>query len=72
MRFAARSPAFWISSISSRIGSCGERRVEGHVAVAEHRRQEVVEVVGDAAGELADGLHLLRLAELLLEDACDR
>ena len=30
-------------------------------------REEVVEVVGDAARELADGLHLLRLAELLLE-----
>ena len=31
--------------------------------VAEHGRQQVVEVVRDAAGELADRLHLLRLAE---------
>ena len=37
------------------------------LAVALDRRQQVVEVVGDAAGELADGLHLLRLAVLLLE-----
>ena len=29
--------------------------------------QDVVEVVGDAAGELADGFHLLRVAELRLE-----
>ena len=29
--------------------------------------EQVVEVVRDAAGEPADGLHLLRLAELLLE-----
>ena len=28
---------------------------------AEHRRQQVVEIVGDAAGQLADRLHLLRL-----------
>ena len=40
---------------------------EGHVAVAEDRRQQVVEVVGDASGELADALHLLGLAELLFE-----
>ncbi len=29
--------------------------------------ENVVEVVRDAAGELADGLHFLRLAELLLQ-----
>src|SRR5262249_39577981 len=28
--------------------------------------QEVVEVVGDAAGELTEGFHLLRLAQLIL------
>ena len=34
-------------------------------------REKIVEVMGDAAGELADGFHLLRLAELLLHlDAC--
>ena len=37
------------------------------VAEADHRRQQVVEVVGDAAGELADRLHLLRLRELGLQ-----
>ena len=34
------------------------------VAEADHRRQQVVEVVSDAAGKLAHRLHLLRLAEL--------
>ena len=33
--------------------------------VARHDHQQVVEVVRDAAGELADRLHLLRLGELL-------
>ena len=40
---------------------------EGEVAVARDRGQQVVEVVRDPARELADRLHLLRLAELLLE-----
>ena len=35
--------------------------------VAEHGGQQIVEVVGDPAGELADRLHLLRLAERLLD-----
>jgi hypothetical protein len=41
--------------------------------VAADHREEVVEVVGDAAGEQADGVHLLRVAELLLEalQLCD-
>ena len=34
--------------------------------IAEDDRQEVVEVMGDAAGELADRFHLLRVAQLLL------
>ena len=33
---------------------------------ADHRGEQIVEIVGDAAGELADRLHLLRLAERLL------
>jgi hypothetical protein len=37
------------------------------LAVAENRRQDVVEVVRDAAGERADRLELLRLAQLQLE-----
>src|SRR6185369_15753304 len=44
-----------------------ERARREEVAVAEDRRQDVVEVVRDAAREAPDGLHLLRLAELLLE-----
>ena len=45
------------------LGQGGEKQVG---ASADHR-QEVVEVVGDAARELAHRLHLLRLPELLLE-----
>ncbi len=37
---------------------------------ADHHGQHVVEVVGDAAGELADRLHLLHLAHLLLGRLC--
>ena len=36
-------------------------------AVAADDGEQVVEVVGHAAGQAADGLHLLRLAELLLQ-----
>jgi hypothetical protein len=36
----------------------------GKVDSAYHHRQHVVEIVGDAAGKLADRLHLLDLAEL--------
>ncbi len=44
--------------------------VEGHAGelrVPDHARQDVVEVVGDAARELADGGHAARLLELHLE-----
>ena len=37
------------------------------VEAAEHEGQQIVEVVGDAAGELADRLHLLRLTQCCLE-----
>ena len=67
---AARSPACRISSTCSRAagrlsGSCASEQL----AVAGDRRQQVVEVVRDAAGEPADRLHLLRLPELLLQPA---
>ena len=42
-------------------------RVDDEVREAEDRGQQIVEVVGDAAGELADGLHFLRLTELRFE-----
>ena len=41
--------------------------VEHQVAVAEDRGEQVVEVVGHAAGELANGVHLLRLAQLIFQ-----
>ena len=47
-----------------RVKSLGEAR---EVRVAENAYQEVVEVVGYAAGQLPDGLHFLGLAELVLD-----
>ena len=41
--------------------------VRHQLGVAANRRQQVVEVVRDAAGEPADRLHLLRLAQLIFE-----
>ena len=41
--------------------------VDDERRVAEDDREDVVEVVGDAAGELPDRVHLLRLAELILQ-----
>ena len=43
------------------------RALRGHLQVADDAGQDVVEVVGDAAGQLADRLHLLRLPQLGLE-----
>src|SRR5271166_4533454 len=37
-----------------------------HFQIADDRCQDVVEIVSDATGELADRLNLLRLPELLL------
>ncbi len=42
---------------------------EQQVGIADDRGQHVVEVVRDAAGELADRLHLLALGEILLQGA---
>ena len=42
---------------------------EQEIGIADDRGQHVVEVVRDAAGELADGLHLLALREVLLQGA---
>ncbi|KAG1167137.1 hypothetical protein G6F35_017831 [Rhizopus arrhizus] len=39
--------------------------MQQHVHRAGDDLQQVVEIVGDAAGELADGLQLLRLPQLL-------
>ncbi len=43
------------------------QRGEQQLAVAVDRGEQVVEVMGDATGQATDGLHLVRLAELLLE-----
>ena len=37
-----------------------------HLGVAENRREQVVEIMGDAAGELTDGIHLVGVPELRL------
>ena len=63
---AARAAAFRISSAWRRSAVVVEP-VDQELAVADDHRQQVVEVVRDAAGEPADRLHLLRLAQLLLE-----
>ena len=47
-------------------GRPASRSREQQLRVAEDHREHVVEVVRHAAGQPADGLHLLRLAELLL------
>ena len=41
--------------------------VKRHVAVADNRRQDVVEIMGDAAGQGSDGFKPFRLPELALE-----
>ena len=53
-------------STSGGAGSSGGERREHELAVAGDHGEQVVEVVGHAAGQPPDGLHLLRLAELLL------
>ena len=50
-------------------GKCGNLAAD-HVEPAQDDGEQVVEVVRDAAGELADGLHLLRLAQRFLGLAC--
>ena len=41
--------------------------VEQQIAVAEDRGQEIIEVVRDAAGQLAERFHLLRTQHLILQ-----
>ncbi len=44
----------------------GEARPAQHVGRALDHGQEIVEIVSDAAGQLAERLHLVRLAQLVL------
>ena len=53
--------------MSAKEGSPGAAAQQQQVAEADHRGQQIVEVVRDAAGQLADRLHLLRLGELDFE-----
>jgi hypothetical protein len=62
-----------LEEVGARGGRGGGGQVEqGELGEAHDGREEVVEIVGDAAGEGADGLHLLRLAEARLELALRR
>ena len=53
-----------VSAIRFSRGSSTLRRDQ--LEPAHDRREQIVEIVGDAAGELADRLHLLRLAKRFL------
>ena len=64
--FAARSVASRISRVSVR-SSSGSTRSSRMLAEPGDDRQQVVEVVSDAAGQAPDHLELLRLSEGLLE-----
>ena len=63
----ARWPAAIAASMWRRCSVPSGRALLRQLAVAEDGRQDVVEVVRDAAGERADRLELLRLAQLLFE-----
>ena len=67
VRPAARSAAAEIASALRRSSVPVRQRLEQAAGLTADDHQQVVEVVGDAAGQPADRLHLLRLTELLLE-----
>ena len=52
--------------------SSSRKRLLQQVEIAHRGHQQIVEVMRDAAGELADRLHLLRLAQLLLRPLARR
>ena len=56
-----------ISRRFPRAGAAGERLDERELGVAEHAHEDVVEVVGDAAGQHPQALQLLALLELALQ-----
>jgi hypothetical protein len=66
VRVAARSAACWMDWTFVH-GAALFQLVEQHLGVSVDDHQQVVEVVGDAAGETANGIHFLRLAKLLFE-----
>ena len=56
------APCTALSSSAMQLGIVGQALAHQFEA-AEHRHQQIVEVVGDAAGELPDRLHLLGLKQ---------
>ena len=60
---AALAPWTALSSSALRFVGSSRQALAQQFEAAEDHHQQVVEIVGDAAGELADRLHLLRLAE---------
>ena len=56
------APCTALSSSAMQLGIVGQALAHQFEA-AEHRHQQIVEVVRDAAGELADRVHLLRLEQ---------
>ena len=64
-RGAACPPSGFRRCPPARIAGC--EVAEQQLAVSENHRQQIVEVVRDAAGQPADRFHLLRLLILLLE-----
>ncbi len=60
-----------LRALQCAIDQATEPRIVGQalaqqIEVAHHSHQKIVEVMRDAAGELADRLHLLRLTQLFL------
>ncbi len=69
VRETARCAAFSTSSACSFSGLLGSSLRRKNLAVADDDAEKIVEVVGDSAGEAADGFHLSGHAELLFEGA---
>ena len=67
VRSAARSLACTTFSMQRRCLRVGRQEFEREAGVAQNARQQVVEVVRDAAGEQSDALQFLRSPELLFE-----
>ena len=69
VRSLPRRAASWISRRSLPGGAALAGLGQQQIGVAADHHQDVVEVVRDAAGQLADGFQLLRLSQLGLEPA---
>src|SRR5439155_1412210 len=56
-----------VAQVGVRVAALGGERLRDELGVRQYDRQQVVEVVREPARELADRLHFLRLAQLLLQ-----